>query len=88
MEETAKSLPAFGATFIPPLVPFEPQAIVGKPHLRFTEDILIPKPIKPEAKSRKRKKKPTQGKERDEDSSRLRKLRREPEISIDEDEEY
>ncbi len=86
-EETAVSLPAFGTTFIPPQVPSEPHAAVKKPHLRFAEDILTPLPIKPEAKSRKKKKKPTQGRESD-DSLRIRKLRREPEISTGEDEEY
>jgi len=87
-EETAESLPAFDTTLIPPQVPFEPQATVEKPHLRFAEDILVSGPTKPEAKSRKRKKKSPQGRKSDEDGIRLRKLRRESEISIDEDEEY
>ncbi len=86
-EETAESLPPFGTTFIPPQVPFEPQATVEKPHLRFAEDILIPQPIKPEAKSRKRKKKPAQARESDRDGFKPKKLRREPEIPIDEEEE-
>jgi len=83
--EAAESLPAFGTTFTPPPVPLEP---VKKPQLRFAEDILVSGPTKPEAKPRKRKKKSPQDRKSDEDGIRLRKLRREPEISIDEEEEY
>ena len=86
-EEAAEPLPATDGTFIPPQIPFEPQAAVEKPQVRFAEDILVPGPTKPETKSKKRKKKGTKGEGRAEDGIRLKKQRREPEIRIDEDEE-
>ncbi|MBA7479375.1 Transcription termination/antitermination protein NusA [subsurface metagenome] len=86
-EEAAEPLPASDGTSIPPQIPFEPQAAVEKPQVRFAEDILVPGPTKPETKSKKRKKKGTKGKGRAEDGIRLKKQRREPEIPIDEDEE-
>jgi len=85
--ETAEPLPAPDTTFAPLGVPFEPQVTVDKPQLRFAEDILVSKPTKPGAKSRKRKKKGAQGRESAEDGIRLRKMRRLPEIA-DEGEEY
>ncbi len=81
-EEAAEPLPALGTTFIPP------QVTVKKPRLRFAEDILVSGPPKPEAKSRKKKKKSPQGTEGAEDGIKLKKRRREPEISIDEEAEY
>ena len=67
----------------------EPQAATKKPQLRFAEDILVSVPAKPEAKSKKRKKKGAQGKKSADDGIRLRKLRRESKIDIDiGDEEY
>ncbi len=87
-EGAAESLSATDGAFIPPQVPFEPQAIVKKPQVRFAEDILVSGPTKPETKSKKRKKKGTQDRGKGEDGIRLKKQRREPEISIDEDEEY
>jgi len=76
--ETAEPLPALDTTFVPP------PAEVEKPRLRFAEDILAPRPTKPQAKSRKKKKK--QGREREEDGVGIKKPRREPDISIDEEE--
>ncbi|GAH66252.1 unnamed protein product, partial [marine sediment metagenome] len=87
LEEAAESLPATDGTFIPPQVPFEPQAAAEKPQVRFAEDILVPGPTKPETKSKKRKKKGTKGEGRAQDGIRLKKQRRESEIRIDEDEE-
>jgi N utilization substance protein A len=86
-EEAAEPSPVTDGTFIPPQIPFEPQAAVEKPQVRFAEDILVPEPTKPETKSKKRKGKDTKGKGRAEDGIRLKKQRREPEIPIDEDEE-
>ena len=85
VSEAAVPLPSLSTTSIPSLVSLEPQPTVAKPQIRFAEDILGP--TKPEAKSRKRKKKGTQGKEIAEDGIKLRKLRRMPEIAKD-DEEY
>ncbi len=76
--ETAEPLPALDTTFVPP------PAEVEKPRLRFAEDILAPKPTKPQAKSRKKKKK--QGREREENGVGIKKPRRETDISIDEEE--
>lgn len=87
-EEATESLSATEGASIPLQVPFEPQAAVKKPQVRFAEDILVSGPIKLETKPKKRKKKATQGKEKAEDGIRLKKQRREPEISIDEDEGY
>jgi len=85
-EEAAEPLPALEAV---PFKPLESQAAVEKPQLRFAEDILVPVPTKPEAKSKKRKKKDNQGKKSADDGIRLRKLRRESEIDTDiGDEEY
>lgn len=84
--EAAEPLPVLEA------VPFKPlgsQAAIEKPRLRFAEDILVSVPTKPEAKSKKRKKKSNQGKKSADDGIRLRKLRRESDIDIDiGDEEY
>ena len=85
-EEAAEPLPALEAV---PFKPLESQVVVKKPQLRFAEDILVPVPTKPEAKSKKRKKKGNQGKKSADDGIRLRKLRRESEIDTDiGDEEY
>ena len=85
-EEAAEPLPALEAV---PFKPLESQVAVEKPRLRFAEDILVPVPTKPEAKSKKRKKKDNQGKKSADDGIRLRKLRRESEIDTDiGDEEY
>lgn len=82
-EGAAEPLPPLDTTSIPP---FEPQAIEDKPQIRFAEDIMGPKPVKPGTRPKKRKKKGTQGKEGDEDSPRLRKRHLELEISADDDE--
>ena len=85
-EEAAEPLPALEAV---PFKPLESQAAVKKPQLRFAEDILVPVPTKPEAKSKKRKKKDNQGKKSADDGIRLRKLRRESAIDTGiGDEEY
>ena len=86
VEEAAEPVPALEAV---PFPPFEPQAAIEKPRLRFAEDILVSVPTKPEAKSKKRKKKGIQGKKSADDGVRLRKLCRGSEIDIDTgDEEY
>ena len=78
VEEAAEPIP-----FIPPEVSVESE----KPQLRFAEDILVRAPTKPGAKPRKKKKKGTREKEHAEGDVRPRKLRRELEIT-GEDEEY
>lgn len=86
VEEAAEPLPALEEV---PFEPPEPQAAIEKPQIRFAEDILVSVPAKPEAKSKKRKKKGTQGKKTADDGIRLKKLRRESEIDVDiGDEEY
>jgi transcription termination/antitermination protein NusA len=84
--ETAEPLLDVDTTFIPPRVPSEPKVTVGKPKIRFAEDILISTPPKPGAKPKKKKKKGAQGKEGAEDGIRLKRTRRVPEI-VDDDEE-
>jgi len=86
-EEATEPSPATDGAFIPPQIPFEPQSAVGKPQVRFAEDILISEPPKPETKTRKRKKKGSKGEKRGEDGIRLKKQRRESETPIEEDEE-
>ncbi|GAI15678.1 unnamed protein product, partial [marine sediment metagenome] len=74
-EEAAEPVPALETTFTPP-VSFEPQVAAEKAQIRFAEDILVPTPIKPGVKSRKRKKKGVQGKGSAEDGIKIKKLRR------------
>ncbi len=83
----AEPLPALDTTLISPPASFEPPAVVKKPGLRFAEDILVHAPTKPQAKSKKKRKKGVPDRESDEDGGGVRKLRRELEIPIDEDEE-
>ena len=78
--------PAADTTFTPSAVPFEPKVTVGKPKIRFAEDILISAPAKPGAKPKKRKKKGAQGKEGAEDGIRLKRTHRVPEV-VEGDEE-
>jgi len=82
--EAAIPLPPLDTTFVPPLVSFEPQPTIDKTQVRFAEDILGP--AKPGAKSKKRKKKGTPGKESAEDGIKLRKVRRVSEVAMDDDE--
>jgi len=85
-EEAAEPLPALDAV---PFQPLEPQAVIEKPQIRFAEDILVSAPTKPEAKSKRKKKKGTQSKKSADDGIKLKKLRRGLETDIDiTDEEY
>jgi len=80
-EEEAEPVPALETAFVPPPVP-----AVEKPQIRFAEDVLVSGPTKPVAKSKKKKKKDTYGKKGAEDGIKLRKLRREQEVPVDEEE--
>jgi len=84
----AKAEPPLSAeeVFAQPPVFFEPKATEEKSELRFAEDILGPKPDKPENKAKK-KKKGAYAKEGAEDGIRIKKRRRGAELS-GEDEEY
>jgi len=83
-EEEAEPVPALETAFVPP-----PVSAVEKPQIRFAEDILASGPTKPVAKSKKKKKKGTYAKKGTEDGIKLRKLRREQEVPVDEeDDEY
>jgi N utilization substance protein A len=68
-------------------VSFEPQETLEETQIRFAEDIWTAAPTKPETKSKKRKRKSTQVKERAEDGIRLRRIHREDE-GVPLDEEY
>ena len=63
----------------------EPQVVEEKAQIRFAEDIPGAGPTKPGAKSRKGKKKSVRGKRGAEDSIRTRRVRREPEVSMDDE---
>ncbi|MFC1955376.1 transcription termination factor NusA [Chloroflexota bacterium] len=82
----AKTAPAPEAEPIPPETFFAPQVAAEKSRLRFAEDILAPTTAKPDAKSKKKKKR-TRGKESAEDGIKLKKTRRGVEIT-EEDEDY
>jgi len=81
--EAVESLPTLDTTFISPPASVEPPAAGKKPRLRFAEDILVHGPTKPQAKPKKKKKKSAPDKESDEDGGRVKKLRRELEIPMD-----
>jgi len=85
--EPTEPLPAADTTLISPQVSFEPQVTVGKTQIRFAEDILVPAPTKPGAKSKVKKKKQAWDKAKAEDGVKLKKRRLESEIPVD-DEEY
>ena len=85
-EKVAEPLSTTKEEFAPQPVFFEPKLTEEKPQLRFAEDTLVPRPAKPEAKSRK-KKKSIHGKESAEDGIKLKKRRRGQEI-IEEEEYY
>jgi len=88
-EEVAEPVPALDTASIPLPASFEPKVTTEKAQIRFAEDILVSPSAKPGAKSRKKKKKGTQGKGSAEDGIRIKKLRRASEsLEIDEGEEY
>jgi len=84
-EVKGEPLPPLDTEFVPPQVSLEPKVAVEKPRVRFAEDILVPGPTKPVPKSRK-KKKGVPAKEGTGESIKRRKRRREPEVSLDEEE--
>jgi N utilization substance protein A len=73
--------------FAEPPVFFQPPATEEKAGLRFAEDIMGPKPEKPGDKAKKKKKKAAPAREGAEDGIRIRRKRRDTDIS-DEDEEF
>jgi N utilization substance protein A len=88
LEKVAEPVPALDTVFTPP-VPIEPPVTVEKAHLRFAEDILVPTPIKPGTRARKRKKKGGQEKGGAEDGIRIKRRRRVSEtLEAEEGEEY
>jgi len=86
-DQATEPLPTPEETLAPPPVFFEPQLTEDKVQLRFAEDISVPRPAKPTAKAKKKKKKGAHAKESAEDGIKLKKRRRGPAI-IKEDEEY
>jgi len=82
-DEEAEPLPALDSTIVPEEVYLGEQTIEVKPQLRFAEEILVGGPSKPRAKSKK--KKSTRGKGNDEENIRTAKLRRDTEITDDEE---
>ena len=87
-EEIGEPLEPIGAEV--PSLTSEPKVGAEKAKIRFAEEIMIPQPIKPGAKSKKKKKKGVSGKESAEDGIKIKKMRRMPgtiEFN-EEDEEY
>lgn len=72
--------------FAEPPAFFQPQVTEEKAGLRFAEDIMGPKPDKPVDKAKKKKKKAASAREGAEDGIRIKRKRRDTDIS-DEDEE-
>lgn len=87
-EEVGEPLEPIGVE-VPPLTS-EPKVAAEKAKIRFAEEIMIPQPIKPGAKAKKKKKKGAPGKESAEDGIKIKKLRRmQGTIEVNgEDEEY
>ena len=73
-EEVGEPLEPIGVE-APPFTS-EPKVAAEKAKIRFAEEIIIPQPIKPGAKSKKKKKKGASGKESAEDGIKIKKLRR------------
>jgi N utilization substance protein A len=87
-EEVGEPLEPIGVEA--PSLTSEPKVAAAKAKIRFAEEIMIPQPIKPGAKSKKKKKRGAPGKESAEDGIKIKKLRRMPgPIEVNgEDEEY
>jgi len=87
--EVAEPLPPLDAEFVAPPDSLEAPAAVGKPQLRFAEDILATGPAKPQTKSKKKKKEGSRYRDGKEDEVGIKKQRRgEVEIPLDDDENY
>ena len=84
--EASATIPRTREEAIP--VFFKPQVTEDKPHLRFTEDTMLPGKTKAGTKTKKKKKKGTIGKESAENGVKRKKQRRGAAITIEEDEEY
>ena len=82
-EEAVESVPFIPPVEVSPLAP-------RKPQLRFAEDIMVKAPTKPEAKSRKKRKKKSTPPDREgsDGGARPRKVRQVIDVVGDEDEEY
>jgi len=84
-DEAAEPMPALDSTPIPEEVYLGEQKTEEKPQLRFAEEVLVAAPGKPETKPRKKKKRGTRSKESDKDDIRSAKLRRDTELTDDEE---
>jgi len=85
--EQAEPLPSVEEVFAEPPVFFEPRVTEERAEIRFAEDILGPRPDKPGDKAKKKKRKVVSAREGAEDGIRIKRKRRDTDIS-DEDEEY
>ncbi len=84
VHEETTAVPVLSDSSLPHEVSLEPPTAVSEPQIRFAEDIFVAGPVKPETKSR-RKKKGAQSKDRAEDGIRLKRVRRAREIDIDDE---
>ncbi len=73
-EEVGEPLEPIGVEV--PSLTSEPKVAAEKTRIKFAEEIVIPQPIKPGAKSKKKKKKGASGKDSAEDGIKIKKLRR------------
>lgn len=85
--EKTEPLPSAEEVLAEPPVFFEPQVTEEKAELRFAEDIMGPKPDKPEDKAKKKKKKGVSAKESAEDGIKIKRRQRGTDF-LGEDEEY
>ncbi|MFC2002344.1 transcription termination factor NusA [Chloroflexota bacterium] len=79
--EEVEPLPSLDTASLTPPAFLGPKVTEEKSQVRFAEDIIGPRPTKPEVKSKKKKK----GRETGEDGIRLKKRRRGLEIPIDDE---
>jgi len=84
--ETAEPPQPLDAAIISREISLEPEVMADKAQIRFAEDVMVTGPAKPVAKSKKKKKKSTRGRERGEEAVNPRKARRGSELIGDEEE--
>jgi N utilization substance protein A len=87
-DEAAEPLADLDTTPVPQEVSLPQQTTEGKRELRFAEDILVSGPPKPEARSRKKKKKVARSQEKNADGIKATKPRRARKVVEEDSEEY
>jgi len=85
VSEEIEAIPILDSSYIPHRVSPEPQERLDKSQIRFAEDIFTTRPIKSGTRSKKKKKKSARGREKAEDTIKLRKVRQIPEITANDE---